>query len=84
MTDVLANEGDETEERRELLSCLRQGPALYLGQLVGTDSNTRVCEEMTEAIELRLIVEELSSLTPIEQLEWLLRIRKEKESVKLE
>lgn len=33
--------------------------------------------------EMRLIVDELKELSPTEQLEWLLRIRKEKEAQKL-
>ena len=54
VADVLSYEGEKTKKGCELFSCLRQRPVLYLGQLVGTDSNTRVSEKMTKAIQLRL------------------------------
>lgn len=40
-------------------------------------------EDRRSAVELRLLIDELKDLSPTEQLEWLLKIRKEKEARKL-
>lgn len=47
------------------------------------DQDEYIQRDRRHAIELRLIVDELEGLSPTEQLEWLLRIRKEKEARQL-